>query len=147
MSIQRSSTCHCLAISVAVTGCMVVSPPQTELLAVESVRRSAATLGVRRGQLVRFDLPSEPASTASGKVSNMSTATPTRIDAEAQILIPEAAAFLTLLAREFEDRRQALLARRRVRQEEIDGGRMPDFLPATADIREAEWTVAPIPKD
>jgi malate synthase len=77
----------------------------------------------------------------------MSTATPTRIDAEAQILIPEAAAFLTLLAREFEDRRQALLARRRVRQEEIDGGRMPDFLPATADIREAEWTVAPIPKD
>jgi len=77
----------------------------------------------------------------------MSTATPTRIDAETQILTPEANAFLTLLARTFEDRRQALLSRRKLRQREIDAGRMPDFLPETASVREADWKAAPIPKD
>src|SRR5215471_743482 len=66
---------------------------------------------------------------------------------ETEILIPEAREFLNELARTFEKRRQELLARREVRQKEIDAGQMPDFLPATADIREAEWTVAPIPKD
>ena len=65
----------------------------------------------------------------------------------AQILTPEATQFLTLLARQFEPRRQELLARRRDRQQRIDAGEMPDFLPETAHIREAEWTVAPIPKD
>jgi len=77
----------------------------------------------------------------------MSTSTPTRIDAEAKILVPEAIAFLTILARKFEDRRQELLARRSARQKEIDAGRMPDFLPDTAGVREAEWTVGPIPTD
>jgi malate synthase len=80
-------------------------------------------------------------------ILHMSTATPTRVDAEAQILVPEATAFLTLLSQKFEDRRQELLARRRVRQKEIDAGSMPTFLPETASVRQAEWTVAPIPKD
>jgi malate synthase len=66
---------------------------------------------------------------------------------EAEILTPEANSFLTKLAREFEARRQQLLARRRARQQQIDAGQLPDFLPETAHIREAEWTVAPIPRD
>jgi malate synthase len=51
------------------------------------------------------------------------------------------------LARRFEWHRQELLGRRRVRQQQIDAGQMPDFLPHTAPIREKEWTVAPIPPD
>ena len=68
-------------------------------------------------------------------------------DVEAQVLTPEASAFLTRLAREFEPRRQELLARRAVRQQKIDAGQMPEFLSETAHIREKKWTVAPIPKD
>jgi malate synthase len=64
-----------------------------------------------------------------------------------QILTPDASAFLTKLAREFEARRQQLLARRRARQQQIDAGQFPDFLPETAHIRQADWTVAPIPHD
>jgi malate synthase len=67
--------------------------------------------------------------------------------AEAQILTEQAEQFLTLLAREFDARRQELLARRRERQEQIKTGVMPDFLPETAHVREANWTVASIPSD
>jgi len=67
--------------------------------------------------------------------------------AQTEILIPEATAFLVKLADTFESRRQELLARRRQVQREIDGGKMPDFLPETAVIREADWQVAPIPSD
>jgi len=66
---------------------------------------------------------------------------------EAEILTSEAREFLNDLARNFEKRRQDLLARREVRQKQIDAGQVPDFLQETAQIRESEWTVAPIPKD
>jgi malate synthase len=66
---------------------------------------------------------------------------------ESQILSPEARTFLIDLSRKFEPRRQELLAKRRVRQQEIEAGKMPDFLPETAEIRKAEWKVAPIPAD
>src|SRR6201987_1422351 len=66
---------------------------------------------------------------------------------ETEILTPEAREFLNSLSRNFEKRRQELLARREVRQHQIDAGQLPDFLPETAQIRESEWTVAPIPKD
>jgi malate synthase len=68
-------------------------------------------------------------------------------EAELEILTPEASRFLTQLAREFEPRRHELLGRRRIRQQEIDAGRMPDFLPETASIRASGWKVAPIPPD
>ena len=68
-------------------------------------------------------------------------------EVETQVLTPEASAFLTKLAREFESRRHELLQRRFVRQQKIDAGQMPAFLPETAHIREKEWTVAPIPRD
>ena len=66
---------------------------------------------------------------------------------QAEILTPEALHFTATLAREFEERRQQLLARRKARQAEIDAGKFPDFLPETEHIRKASWTVAPIPAD
>ena len=76
------------------------------------------------------------------------TATATvRNELETHILTPEVSRFVSRLSREFEPRRQELLARRRLRQQEIDAGQLPDFLPETASIREKEWKVAPIPHD
>jgi len=64
-----------------------------------------------------------------------------------QILTSEAVAFITKLHRQFESRRQELLARRAGRQKEFDSGKLPDFLPATANIRSSEWKIAPQPQD
>jgi malate synthase len=66
---------------------------------------------------------------------------------EAGILTAEAGAFLSKLAAAFEPQRQELLARRRTVQQDIDNGKLPDFLPETAGIRQSDWKVAPIPKD
>jgi len=63
------------------------------------------------------------------------------------ILNPEACRFVVRLAETFEDRRQALLAARAIRQEEIRNGKLPDFLEQTRDVRSADWTVAPIRPD
>jgi malate synthase len=63
------------------------------------------------------------------------------------ILTDEAVSFLTALSRQFEERRRQLLDRRRVRQQEIDGGGLPDFLAETAWIRNSDWVAAPIPAD
>ena len=63
------------------------------------------------------------------------------------ILTRDAMEFLAELARKFEDRRRELLERRVARQQEIAKGRLPDFLPETKEIREGDWTVAPIPDD
>jgi malate synthase len=77
----------------------------------------------------------------------MTTAAALPNEVETRILTPDACAFLRKLAREFEPQRQELLARRRIRQQEIDSGQLPDFLPETAQVREGDWTVAPIPAD
>src|SRR5579864_8277267 len=66
-------------------------------------------------------------------------------EAQATVLTADACAFLTKLARTFEGRRQELLEARLRRQCEIDNGRMPDFLPETAHIRDSVWKAAPIP--
>jgi len=65
----------------------------------------------------------------------------------AEILTPEAMAFVATLVRTFSGRREELLQRRVQRQAEIDAGKMPDFLPETEHIRQGNWTVAPIPDD
>ncbi len=65
----------------------------------------------------------------------------------AAILTPEALAFVAELVREFGPTRETLLQRRVERQAEIDAGRLPDFLPDTASIRQGEWTVTPAPPD
>ncbi|HXV08659.1 MAG TPA: malate synthase A [Burkholderiales bacterium] len=65
----------------------------------------------------------------------------------AEILTPEALAFLAGLHRRFDPRRLELLQRRAQRQKALDGGQMPDFLPETKTVREADWKVAPVPAD
>ncbi len=67
--------------------------------------------------------------------------------AYADILSPQALAFVAKLARKFEGRRRELLAARVKRQAEFDAGNLPDFLPDTRPIRESEWAVAPVPRD
>jgi malate synthase len=64
-----------------------------------------------------------------------------------EILTPEALAFVAALHREFEARRQELLAARAARQREFDAGKLPDFLSETKSIRESVWSVAPQPRD
>src|ERR1700760_4250194 len=66
---------------------------------------------------------------------------------DAEILSPDAVAFLTELHRKFDARRIALLERREVRQLELDEGAPPDYTQETQHIRESDWTVAPIPPD
>jgi len=65
----------------------------------------------------------------------------------AEILTPGACAFLAGLFREFEPRRQELLRARVARQDELDAGVLPDFLPSTRSVREGPWKVAPAPAD
>lgn len=66
---------------------------------------------------------------------------------QARILTPEVLLFVAALARQFEATRQQLLARRSVRQAELDAGKGLDFLPATADVRNGAWRVAPVPQE
>ncbi len=63
------------------------------------------------------------------------------------ILSHDALAFVATLERAFRERRAALLQRRAERQAELDAGVLPDFLPETAEVRAAAWSVAPIPAD
>jgi malate synthase len=63
------------------------------------------------------------------------------------VLSPAALDFVAKLHRAFESRRQELLVRRASRQGEFDAGKLPDFLPETAQIRSGDWTIAPQPKD
>jgi len=64
-----------------------------------------------------------------------------------QILSEPALDFIAKLHREFEPRRQELLARRAARQKEFDAGKRPDFLAETKSIRESDWRIASQPKD
>ncbi|MDR2165605.1 MAG: malate synthase A [Zoogloeaceae bacterium] len=66
---------------------------------------------------------------------------------ETEILTPDALDFLEELAASFMPRRDALLSERRLWQQKIDAGALPDFLPETADVRAADWTIRGIPRD
>ncbi|HEX6086274.1 MAG TPA: malate synthase A [Thermoanaerobaculia bacterium] len=63
------------------------------------------------------------------------------------VLSDEALGFVAMLHKEFNPRRLELLAAREERKTRLDAGELPDFLPETRDIRETDWTVAPIPHD
>ncbi|NTV62616.1 MAG: malate synthase A [Oscillochloris sp.] len=63
----------------------------------------------------------------------------------AEILTPQALDLVAALHRRFNWRRLELLERRQVRQAELDAGRLPEFLPETAELRAADWTIAPFP--
>ncbi len=66
---------------------------------------------------------------------------------ELAILSPEALAFVAGLVRRFRPAIEAALARRAARREALAAGTRLDFLPETAAIRTAEWTIAPVPAD
>jgi malate synthase len=64
-----------------------------------------------------------------------------------KVLTPQALTFVAGLHRRFNSERERLLARRTERQAEFNAGRLPDFLPETQDIRQADWKVNKTPAD
>jgi malate synthase len=64
-----------------------------------------------------------------------------------EVLTDGALEFLSELHERFNDRRLALLDQRHDRQKRFDAGELPEFPEETRELREAEWTVAPIPRD
>jgi malate synthase len=84
--------------------------------------------------------------TAPRSQAAISIEAPAHSDAEF-VLTPEALRFLAELQHRFDPRRRELLEMRAIRQQAIDAGQLPDFLPETESIRKADWKAAPIPKD
>jgi malate synthase len=64
-----------------------------------------------------------------------------------RVLTADALNFVAGLHRRFNARRLELLQRRNERQQQINAGRLPDFLPETRGIREGAWKIAPVPED
>jgi malate synthase len=64
-----------------------------------------------------------------------------------KILSAEAVAFIAELERKFGPERRRLLNIRAETQARLDAGWRPDFPAETKAIREADWIVAPLPKD
>jgi malate synthase len=72
---------------------------------------------------------------------------PSTVRGADEVLTEAALDFVAELHERFDARRLALLDARMERQARFDAGELPDFQDETRDIREAEWTVAPIPAD
>ena len=70
-----------------------------------------------------------------------------RQDRFEEVLTREALSLVARLHREFDATRRELLERRAMRQAELDAGGSLDFLDATRDIREGDWSVASAPQD
>jgi malate synthase len=64
-----------------------------------------------------------------------------------EILTADALNFVADLHRRFNPERERLLRARVLRQERLDHGELPDFLPETQNIRDGDWSVAPVPPD
>jgi malate synthase len=64
-----------------------------------------------------------------------------------RILTPQALGFVAHLHRKYEERRRDLMQARAERQKRLDAGERFAFLPETRPIRDAQWTVAPVPAD
>ena len=69
------------------------------------------------------------------------------VSGENVVLTPEALSFVQALHQTFADRREALMAERRIRRAEVVRTKTLGFLDETADVRAAEWSVAPAPPD
>src|SRR5215212_7630995 len=67
------------------------------------------------------------------------------VDRAEEILTGDALAFVESLHHRFAARRDELLAARTTRREEVARAGTMNFLAETADVRTAEWTVAPAP--
>ena len=68
-------------------------------------------------------------------------------DRYAEVLTPDALAYIADLHHRFNETRKRLLALRAERQKRFDAGETPDFLSETKHVRDGDWTVAPIPAD
>jgi malate synthase len=77
----------------------------------------------------------------------MTRITAPQVDGAERVLTGDAVAFVEDLARRFSGRIDELLNRRRTVQERFNNGAKPDFLTETAQVRAAEWRVAPAPGD
>jgi malate synthase len=82
----------------------------------------------------------------------MAKAEPRRVESGAasqsratEVLTLEALELVASLHEQFESTRRELLYTREERQAELDAGASLDFLDATREIREGDWTVAPVP--
>src|SRR5689334_12886640 len=64
-----------------------------------------------------------------------------------QILTPAALDFVAKLTRKHRPRRHELMAYRRERQQKVDAGALPGFLPETQHVRDGVWQIAGIPAD
>jgi malate synthase len=64
-----------------------------------------------------------------------------------EVLTPDALEFVAALEHRFGSRRRELLEARASRRERLRAGEMLDFPPETREIREADWTVSPVPPD
>ena len=69
------------------------------------------------------------------------------VPGQERIFTPEALEFILGLEEKFGVQRQALMAERVKRQAELDKTGKLDFLPETAGIRAANWSVRPVPDD
>jgi malate synthase len=70
-----------------------------------------------------------------------------RLERSAEVLTPLALQLLAHLHRRFDARRLELLGARAQRQQELDAGVMPQFLPETAQVRAGDWRVGAVPAD
>jgi malate synthase len=64
-----------------------------------------------------------------------------------EVLTPDVLGVVAQLHRSFAPERTKLLRDRVRRQERLDAGEMPDFLPNPIESRDPDWRVAPAPPD
>ncbi|HEV2595112.1 MAG TPA: malate synthase A [Sphingomicrobium sp.] len=74
-------------------------------------------------------------------------AEPSNVRGADDILTGAVLDFLMELHERFEGRRQELLIARQDRQDRFDSGELPDFIEGTREIRQSDWSIAPIPHD
>ena len=127
---------------------------KSKVRAVKSAgRRTRKSAGRSAGKATSRRVAKRPArKTGRSPVAKSSGVRGVRIKAPMQpryneILTPPALQFLADLHRNFEGRRQKLMAARAAQQKRFDVGQLPDFLPSTAAVREEQWKIAPIPAD
>lgn len=65
----------------------------------------------------------------------------------AALFSDDAKSLLVKLTRQYRPRLNELLQAREQTQADYDSGQLPDFDPATTDIRQGDWQVAAIPTD
>jgi malate synthase len=90
---------------------------------------------------------SEPTTPTVHPVSAVVVDAPHEVERSAEILSPDALAFLAELQARFGTRRDELLEARRSRRAEVSRTGRLDFLEETRQVREGDWTVAPAPAD